>query len=310
MRSCYDIAAPSFGADHARTLAQAGRVAKDLDRLGRLAEAAKLLEQALAKWQATRGADNETCYWMQQLARVYFHMGRYAEAVKLDEQALALLQTKLGADNVETMTAMYNLADAYESSRRREEALKLFRECWNLRRAKLGPNNPDTIRTQMRMARSCQYLGRYGEALPLQEEALKLSERQLGSEDQVTIALRADLADSYGGLGRYADAVRLLREATPAKEKTAGPLPVMYDVACFHGMIAKYLLAGGKGAEVARQADAEAEEAVRWLRKAIKAGYSQPQHIKTDKDLDALRGREDFKKLLTELEAKAKHTAK
>ena len=41
-----------------------------------------------------------------------------------------------------------------------------------------------------------------------------------------------------------------------------------------------------------------------WLKQAVAAGCSDAQHIKQDADLDALRDREDFQKLVAELEAK------
>jgi hypothetical protein len=55
----------------------------------------------------------------------------------------------------------------------------------------------------------------------------------------------------------------------------------------------------------ARQADAEAEQAIAWLKKAVAAGYKNAAHMQKDKDFDALRDREDFKKLLAELAAGA-----
>ena len=41
------------------------------------------------------------------------------------------------------------------------------------------------------------------------------------------------------------------------------------------------------------------------LRQAVAAGYSDFKHLASDPDLAPLRDREDFKKLLTELEASA-----
>ena len=41
-----------------------------------------------------------------------------------------------------------------------------------------------------------------------------------------------------------------------------------------------------------------------WLLKAVTAGFKEAEQMKQDKDLDALRDREDFKKLLAELKAK------
>ena len=38
-----------------------------------------------------------------------------------------------------------------------------------------------------------------------------------------------------------------------------------------------------------------------WLHKAVNAGYKDAAHMKKDNDLDTLRDREDFKKLMAEL---------
>ena len=42
------------------------------------------------------------------------------------------------------------------------------------------------------------------------------------------------------------------------------------------------------------------------LHQAVKAGFKHAAHMKKNAELDALRDREDFKKLLAELEAKKK----
>jgi hypothetical protein len=43
-----------------------------------------------------------------------------------------------------------------------------------------------------------------------------------------------------------------------------------------------------------------------WLKQAVAAGYNDAAHMSKDNDLDCLREREDFKKLLGDLEAKMK----
>ena len=47
-----------------------------------------------------------------------------------------------------------------------------------------------------------------------------------------------------------------------------------------------------------------------WLNKAVAAGYDDVAEMKTDKDLDALRDRPDFKRLLAELESKQEQKKK
>ena len=47
-----------------------------------------------------------------------------------------------------------------------------------------------------------------------------------------------------------------------------------------------------------------ADGAMATLRRAVAAGYSDVAHMRTDTDLDALRQRDDFQKLIKDLEAK------
>ena len=55
-------------------------------------------------------------------------------------------------------------------------------------------------------------------------------------------------------------------------------------------------------------ADEQADQAMAWLKQAVAAGYKDVAHMKKDKDLDPLRDRDDFKKLLDSLQqAKEKH---
>jgi hypothetical protein len=56
----------------------------------------------------------------------------------------------------------------------------------------------------------------------------------------------------------------------------------------------------------AEQAERYAVRAMELLRRAVDKGYKDLMNLKKDKDLDALRLRDEFRKLLTELEAKSK----
>ena len=49
-----------------------------------------------------------------------------------------------------------------------------------------------------------------------------------------------------------------------------------------------------------------AERAMELLRQAVAKGWRHPRVIKEDPDLEPLRARQDFQKLLAELEEKAK----
>jgi hypothetical protein len=68
-----------------------------------------------------------------------------------------------------------------------------------------------------------------------------------------------------------------------------------YDFACTYAVASGKL--GDKKAEYAG-------EAMELLRKAVKSGWRDHAHMRTDTDLEPLRDRSDFQKLLAELEAK------
>jgi tetratricopeptide (TPR) repeat protein len=148
------------------------------------------------------------------------------------------------------------------------------------------------------LAFSYYRLGRYAEALKLNEETLARRKAKLGPDHPDTILSMNDLANSYAALGRHAEAHKLHEETLALYKAKLGPghpdtLASMYNVACVHALLVP------KSADRAKQADL----AMDWLKKAVAAGFNDVAQIKQDTDLDALRGRDDFKKLLAELEA-------
>jgi hypothetical protein len=114
------------------------------------------------------------------------------------------------------------------------------------------------------------------------------------------------VASSYAALGRHADALKLCRLNAAMWEKSnRADAASLYNAACHRAFTAAVLRAADSSPAGTKQADAEAEKAMAWLRKAVAAGYKNAAHMEKDKDLDALREREDFKKLLAELAAGA-----
>jgi serine/threonine-protein kinase len=106
--------------------------------------------------------------------------------------------------------------------------------------------------------------------------------------------------------GRDAAAVASLRRAIALR----GELPTLslearYDLACDQALLAT--LAKGKacGLTVA-DGQAAAEISLETLRQAVAAGYANLARLRIDTDLDVLRSRPEFQKLLKDVEAKAK----
>jgi tetratricopeptide (TPR) repeat protein len=90
-------------------------------------------------------------------------------------------------------------------------------------------------------------------------------------------------------LARAAEAAGLLAQ-------TAAGADDLYNAACVQALF----VPSAAGPE---QKEKYAARAVELLHQAVQKGYKNAAHLKKDTDLDALRSREDFKKLLADLEA-------
>ena len=100
---------------------------------------------------------------------------------------------------------------------------------------------------------------------------------------------RANRAGFKVQAGRAAEAVAEVAELTKSLGWKAGQ---WYDFACV------YAVASGK---VVDKKQPYADRAMALLNEAVKEGYQDAAHMKEDSDLDTLRAREDFRKLLAEL---------
>jgi serine/threonine protein kinase/tetratricopeptide (TPR) repeat protein len=116
---------------------------------------------------------------------------------------------------------------------------------------------------------------------------------------------RWNLAHSYLGLADHA------RLATTANELArVGYLPAndRYDAAC---LLCRCMSLAEKDARLDKDkrtelAKGHADRALTLLRQAVALGYKDAAHLKKDPDLMPLRAREEYQKLLAELEGKAK----
>jgi tRNA A-37 threonylcarbamoyl transferase component Bud32 len=76
-----------------------------------------------------------------------------------------------------------------------------------------------------------------------------------------------------------------------------------YNAACIRAVTATLVQDSDDSATGTKEAEAEADKAMEWLKKSVEADYSNAALVKKDEDLDSLRRRPDFQKLLRELEA-------
>jgi tetratricopeptide (TPR) repeat protein/tRNA A-37 threonylcarbamoyl transferase component Bud32 len=139
------------------------------------------------------------------------------------------------------------------------------------------------------------------EALPYHRAALKANPRhpeyrtffRNNTEALVTTLLH---------LGAHAEAASA---ADRLAEAAVDPPEDLYNAACFLARCAPVAEKDEKLPEARRKEVAKnyADRALAALREAVAKGYKDVEHMKKDSDLDPLRGRDDFKKLVAELES-------
>jgi hypothetical protein len=131
------------------------------------------------------------------------------------------------------------------------------------------------------------YLGCCIQAIDTEPERKQQQETIAAS---VELERRASRANSLVQAGKVAEAVAEVAELTKDPSWNASK---WYDFACI------YSLASTK---ISDKKNEYADRAMELLQKAVKEGWDDAGHTARDTDLDPLRNREDFKKLLADLQ--------
>jgi tetratricopeptide (TPR) repeat protein len=290
-----------LGPDHPLTLRSMNNLANNYDALGRHGEALKLREETLTLRKVKlRPAHPETLGSMGNLADSYDALGRHGEALKLHEETLALIKAKLGPDHPDTLRIMNNLALSYDALGRHGEALKLHEETLALKKAKLGPDHPETLVSMANLAESLIRDDRWSEAMAILDDCLRRVEGKAVDPRLVGLVLERRLRF----FAKQGDASGCRQTAAMWERLDRKDADSLYGAACFRAITAAVFRSKSSQADGARQAGIEADRAMAWLWKAVAAGYDTPQylaHMTRDPDLDALRDRDVFRRLLAGL---------
>jgi serine/threonine protein kinase len=300
-----DLMKVLFGSDHPVTLASMHGLANSYAALNRHADALRLRKEILDLQKAKVPPGHPAIlHAMNNLANSYAALDRHAEAVKLHEETLELRKVKLPPDHPELLRSMHNLAASYIDVGRYAESLALNEQTLERRKLKLGLNHPDTLRSMGAVAECLVNLDRGMEAVAVVDECMKRAEGQVVHPRLIPnvmgFRLRAfQKAKDAAGCRATAEIWDQLKRVDAAS---------LYTAARMRAVIAAVLRSSNKSETGAKDADTEADRAMAWLAQAVAAGYKDTAHMKKDKDLDVLRDRPDFLKLLSELEAKAKES--
>jgi eukaryotic-like serine/threonine-protein kinase len=234
------------------------------------------------------------------LGPLLYELGKRTEAEEQFRKALAI-QEKLAADFPTVPAYQIDLGRSYgnygllvRDGGRAGESLGWYEKAI----ATLAPIHRAEPRDgTAKQSLRASYAGRAAayDALTKPAEAIKDWDRAIElSPPTEQLGFRASRATSRLQAGLVAEAVAEVAELTKSSNWNANQ---WYDFACI------YAVASGK---IADEKQEYADRAMELLRKAVKAGYKDAAHMAKDTDLDSLRGREDFKKLMAELGAAKK----
>jgi serine/threonine protein kinase/tetratricopeptide (TPR) repeat protein len=309
---------------------------------GQYADAAALFEETLHEQERQLGVDHQdTLRTRNNLGNCYADLGQHQKAHDFRRRTLELQQRKLPADHPDTLVSMMNLTLSLDALKRHGDAIDLGEKTLALMRTRHGDDHPDTTRMMNNLANSYGFAGRHADALKLHRETLALRQRKHGIAHESTLRSMWGLAIAHIQLDQGAEAVRLIDECLRLAEGQvlhAGQRMQMlnarlrhfeklrdvaacratcamweklelrdandlYCAACFRAVTARVL---GPG----RDADAEADQAMAWLARAVAAGFADAKLLATDDDVDGLRDRAEFKALLTQVQGRAAKPAR
>jgi eukaryotic-like serine/threonine-protein kinase len=287
-------------ADDPHIVSSINNVASAYFMRGRPEEALKLFQEALRLRQAHLGKEHpDTLESMHNLSECYLSLGRYAEALELGKETLALGKETLGPDHPDTLSTMMCVANCYTALGQIAEAAKLHEETLARRQKKLGRDHPETLNSMHNLACARYLMGQRAEGLKLYEEAIALRKAKFGANHPATVTCIMEMSalrfrDSQK-TGNAEDCRKIV--ASCEDLRTTDP-NWLYNLACYRAVTAALQHADHKTPRSQELAKADADRAMDWLKKAVAAGYKDVAKIKTDKDLDTLRERSDFRQLL------------
>jgi serine/threonine protein kinase len=311
-------------------------LAATLNNIGLVLRDTGKLEEALTAWRMVLGiiqklADlnpavtefqNHLAGINGNLASVLSRTGKTAEALKASCKTLAIYQ-KLADDNpavpdLRDKLAMGHFAVGWSllNMGKPVEGAEAFRKALAILH-KLVADDPANTHFQLDLASLQTNLGRALELQKRTAEALSALEaglvmrRRLANTDPNNANDSRDLAESHmyrGGAraraGQPAEAAADLRRALELYAR----LPALGGIQQLDRSRALAILSGlggdAKSGVTKDEAKTFADQSVAALADVVRSGWALPSELK-EPDFDAVRGRADFQKLLTEVEAKA-----
>jgi serine/threonine protein kinase/tetratricopeptide (TPR) repeat protein len=329
-----------LGDDHLHTLITMSNLATLYLARGEYARAEPLKAQALGALRRTAAAGSrDFLRALNNLAVAYYLQRKYAEAEPLYVEALAGCRKVLGEEHPHTLMVTKSLAALYRDWGKDDQAEPLFeRVRAALARQPGGAESPQTASVLVSLGLIRLRRQKADEAEPLLREALRIYEKQ-APEAWYRFDAQSRLGECLAARARYAEAEPLLLAGYEGLRRRAGEVPPggnslaeaggrvvrLYEawgqpeegmgapettpaqVFGAAGVLAQAASnVKGSGAEAAATRERYAARSLDLLRRAQAKGFfkgpASRQAFRTNSDFAGLRDRQDFKKLLADLD--------
>jgi len=322
----FDIRRRVFGPDDRKTLQSMSYLGSEMLSAGKNADATKLLEDVLKRQQRFLGPDDpDTLKTRSFIDNAMVIGASYAEAEKFQRETLAMQQRILGTADPATLRTESRLAETLSFEQHFGEAEKLQRDALDIQSRSMGSDSPSTLDSMDHLGAILTQEGNYQAAENLLSKALPVDRRILGPEHATTLASQGDLAYVYLKEMKYPEAEKLFQELLASNRHLYGPdnsnnladmeeLAVTYarenrysdSSALFHQALV--IAARNKGSNnlqiawynfaCAAAISGHLDDAFRYLRQAVKNGFTYPDQISGDKDLASLHSDPRFKQIV------------
>jgi serine/threonine protein kinase/tetratricopeptide (TPR) repeat protein len=298
-------------------------------RAGWFEKAQASLEKGLAIWKQLAGTNSRVPEDRRGLASVQMRLGTAYGLRARPEKAESLLQEAqmtyqaLVADYPDapeyrhslgrTYSALgghyyNNMRQAAKAETAHQQALQIYE--------KLAREHPDVWeytydlgRCRHNLASDAQLAGRSDAALANSEKAIEILEQLISRGHELA---RSDVFDirlfRAGVLAGRGDHARATDEANAvARQERLGHV-IHYNIACVFALASAAAEHDSKltPADRAKLKTQYADRAMEFLHQAVAKGFENAPALKSDPDLASLRSREEFQKLVQEVEQKAK----
>jgi serine/threonine protein kinase/Tfp pilus assembly protein PilF len=289
-------------------------------------EAVKLRQQLAHDFPSVGAYRHDLAQSYNSLGILLYGLGQREDAeaafrnmVKIEEQ-LAHDFPHVPAYREELAGSYNNLGGLLRELGRHTEAEATLREAVKIQQQLVhdSPSVPD-LRNELAsslvgLADLARDQHRYAEARQLLEQARSHHQAALQAIPQhppYRRSFRTNLATLAPILAALSDHAAAAATAEEMARLGWNPAADSYNAACALALCVPCAEKDAKlaAAERQKQARAYADRALELLRQAIAKGYRDVAHLKKDPDLDPLRPREEFQKLLAELERKIKEKA-